>query len=184
MKQKILAALGLIAVGVVGRLLPHLPNATPVTAIARVAAAQLGKKWAIVITLITLVVSDSIIGWYDWRLMLSVYASFAVIAYASWVVYIMQKAWASALFTAMAPLFFFFTTNTAVWALSAWYPKTIAGLLFCYAAGLPFLGAMIVGDGAYMLLVMIVRYAPQLVQKMKIDLKALRSFSSSAFRRC
>jgi hypothetical protein len=43
-------------------------------------------------------------------------------------------------------LVFFLTTNGAYWFLSNDYPHTAAGLLACYAAGLPFYRWMPVGD--------------------------------------
>jgi hypothetical protein len=41
---------------------------------------------------------------------------------------------------------FFAVSNFAVWACWAMYPKTIAGLVTCYAAGLPFFRRGIAGD--------------------------------------
>lgn len=41
---------------------------------------------------------------------------------------------------------FFLVSNFGVWAESTMYPKTVAGLLGCYTAGLPFFGNTILGD--------------------------------------
>jgi hypothetical protein len=41
---------------------------------------------------------------------------------------------------------FFVASNFAVWACWAMYPKTLAGLMTCYAAGLPFFRRGIAGD--------------------------------------
>jgi hypothetical protein len=41
---------------------------------------------------------------------------------------------------------FFVVSNFAVWACWDMYPKTIAGLMTCYAAGLPFFRRGIAGD--------------------------------------
>ena len=43
-------------------------------------------------------------------------------------------------------LLFFAVTNLAVWAFSAMYPHTAAGLAACYAAALPFLPQTVIGD--------------------------------------
>ena len=45
---------------------------------------------------------------------------------------------------------FFFTTNLAVWVFQSDYPKTFAGLVECYAAGVPFFRAMLAGDLYYL----------------------------------
>lgn len=41
---------------------------------------------------------------------------------------------------------FFVVSNFAVWACWAMYPKTLAGLMACYAAGIPFFRRGIAGD--------------------------------------
>ena len=41
---------------------------------------------------------------------------------------------------------FFVVSNFAVWAGWAMYPKTLSGLITCYAAGLPFLRRGVAGD--------------------------------------
>ena len=41
---------------------------------------------------------------------------------------------------------FFVVSNFAVWACWAMYPKTLSGLMTCYAAGLPFFRRGIAGD--------------------------------------
>jgi hypothetical protein len=48
-------------------------------------------------------------------------------------------------------LVFFLATNFAHWCLSNDYPHTVAGLLACYTAGLPFYRWMPVGDVAWSL---------------------------------
>jgi len=41
---------------------------------------------------------------------------------------------------------FFIVSNFGVWAAYNMYPKTMAGLMFCYAAGIPFYQHRILGD--------------------------------------
>jgi hypothetical protein len=41
---------------------------------------------------------------------------------------------------------FFVITNFAVWAFGTMYPKTVSGLMTCYAAGLPFFRRGLAGD--------------------------------------
>ncbi len=51
---------------------------------------------------------------------------------------------------AVAPaLVFFVTVNFAVWLWSSYYQPTVAGLVQCYAAAVPFLVKMLVGDLFY-----------------------------------
>ncbi len=41
---------------------------------------------------------------------------------------------------------FFVLSNFAVWASGSMYPKTVSGLMTCYAAGLPFFRRALGGD--------------------------------------
>jgi hypothetical protein len=41
---------------------------------------------------------------------------------------------------------FFLVSNFAVWASGTMYPKTVSGLMTCYAAGVPFFRRGLVGD--------------------------------------
>ncbi len=143
-----LSILGLVALGFLGRLAPHPPNTTPVTAIAFAAGKYVGAKWAIAIPLIVMVISDAVIGFYDWKVLVSVYGSFAIIGCVS--ILARSKPPAVTILLVMASsLFFFLITNFAVWATSTWYPHTTAGLITAYAAGLPFLRNMFIGDVFY-----------------------------------
>jgi hypothetical protein len=44
---------------------------------------------------------------------------------------------------------FFVVTNFAVWAIGGFYPKTIAGLVNCFIAGVPFFWNTLAGDALY-----------------------------------
>ena len=54
--------MGLILMGTVARLVPHLPNVTPLTAIALFGGAYLPRRWAIALPLATVAASDLVLG--------------------------------------------------------------------------------------------------------------------------
>lgn len=141
---------GLIALGAGSRLIPHLPNMTALSAVALKSRARFGTI-GIMIPLASLLLSDLVIGFYNWRLLLSVYASFALISVlgrflpGASTIHIVSA-------SALSSTLFFLITNTVVWASSIWYPHTTSGLLTCLVAGLPFYGAMLVSDLAASLL--------------------------------
>lgn len=140
--------LGLIALGALGRLAPHLPNATPLTALIRASRARLGTAWSVAIPLVTLVLTDAALGFYDWRMLVSVYGSFLCIALLNSV---LDHSYRDSLFLGtVGSLFFFLSTNAAVWAFSPWYAHTLSGLMEAYLLGLPFFAYMVIGDLCYL----------------------------------
>jgi len=149
MPTKLLSVVTLIGVGIVGRLIPHLPNATPITATTLAASKYVGRTSAILIPIITMLISDAIIGFYDWRILISVYVSFILISILGIVARKYPKLLPTGLVLISASLVFFLVSNFSVWLFSPWYEKSISGLLYCYTLGLPFLRNMLLGDIAY-----------------------------------
>ncbi len=149
--QIILIACALISFGIMIRLMPHAPNATPIAALAFVGSLYLGRRWSIILPLVALLLSDLLIGFYDWRIMLSVYGSFILIGFLSWVCRKYNSFSSVGVTVVASSLVFFLFTNAAVWLFSPWYEKSIFGLLYAYELGLPFLRNMLLGDIAYTL---------------------------------
>ncbi|MDD5290359.1 MAG: hypothetical protein PHT40_04170 [Patescibacteria group bacterium] len=148
-KNKILIILSLLGLGALARLIPHAPNFAPVAGIAIAASLCLNKKWSIILPITAMLISDLFIGFYDWKLMAVVYVSFGLIGIFSW--WLKRHAnFLNVVTTSLgASIFFFFSTNLAVWVFSAWYPKTWAGLMLCLEMGLPFFRNTLMGDLFY-----------------------------------
>ena len=149
MHKKFLAIAGLIGVGVAGRLLPHVPNATPITAITLAANKHVGRMWSFIVPITAMVISDAFIGFYDWRILASVYGSFLLIGCISQYMRKNSNPLTITLLAVAASIVFFLVTNFTVWLFSPWYEKSISGLLYCYTLGIPFLRNMLIGDIAY-----------------------------------
>ena len=127
----------------------HVFNFNAVMSAGLFAGAFLGtRRVGIVIPLIAMLLTDAVIGFYDWHLMLFVYGSLAMAAVIGrWY----AKNATLPRFTASVlggSLMFFLVTNGAVWffAGDAIYPHTLAGLVQCYTAGLPFYKNTLAGD--------------------------------------
>src|SRR5262245_36664773 len=145
-RAELALATGLVALDVVARLAPHAPNFTPVAASALFAGAVLrSRALALAVPLAAMVVSDLVLGWHDWRVMGVVYASLALpVLLGMW-----GRTRAAIVLVPLAvssSLFFFATTNFAVWAFSGMYTHDLAGLVQCYTAALPFLQNTVIGD--------------------------------------
>lgn len=139
----------LILLGVLTRILPHAPNFTAVAAVALFSGYYIkNKKLAFAAPIIIMLLSDWKIGFYQWQIMASVYASFAIVALLG--VLIKNKKWYFALPTSLAgTIIFFLVTNYAVWQFGTWYPHTFAGLIESYVSGLPFIKNSFAGDLIY-----------------------------------
>ncbi|MEK9176791.1 MAG: DUF6580 family putative transport protein [Patescibacteria group bacterium] len=154
MWKKTAAACGLVLIGIAGRLIPHLPNASPINAIAIAAGKYLGRGWSVAIPLAAMLASDAIIGFYDLRILASVYGSFMLVGWLSELARRYSGPLSTVIVALVAPLVFFLITNTAVWAYSPWYEKSAEGLFLSYSLGLPFMRNMLVGDLIYVPLIL------------------------------
>lgn len=148
-KYLILATATLLTVGLLSRLLPHAPNATATIALALIASRYLGRRVAVFLPLATLFLSDLVLGFYNWHIMLAVYGSFVLAAALSWLAKRHRSPLGVVTLILGGDVLFFLVTNGVVWLYSAWYAKTFAGLMYAYTLGLPFLRNMFLGDLFY-----------------------------------
>lgn len=140
----------LIVGAVLSRLLPHPPNFTPITAIALFAGMYFDRKYAVILPLIILAMSDYVIGFYSgWYW---VYGSFMLIGLLS--------IWLRGNFgptqvmltSTTGSIIFYLVTNFGVWLTSGMYPMTEVGLFECYVAAIPFFRNTFLGDLVYTVL--------------------------------
>ena len=147
--KKIFFATILIGLAIAFRTIIHVaPNVEYVTAASLLAGVYLGKKYAVLIPFIIMVLSDTLIGntnifIFTW----SAYVSIGLIGQMGLMGKnkIILRATGTGI---LAGLFFFAWTNFGVWALDSWgmYPRTIGGLMQAYVMGLPFLKMTLLGN--------------------------------------
>ncbi len=147
-KTRFLVIIGMILAAMFSRLIPHPPNFVPLSAIALFSGAYFSsKKQAFILPLLALFFSDLILGFHS--TMPVTYLSFVLIIFLGF--WLKEKK--SAIYIAEASvassLLFFIITNLGVWAFTQLYPKTIAGLLTCYVAAIPFFHNALLGDLFY-----------------------------------
>lgn len=158
-------AIFLILATVILRILPHLPNFTPVTAIALFGGAYLGKRAAIMLPLLAIIISDYLmlyIGPYGkgfgqflppsdlfYSTILFVWGSFLISSLIG--IWIRKKKTLGrvAFGGILASLQFFIITNFGVWLVDNLYPRTLDGLIQSYVMGLPFYRGTFLGDLFY-----------------------------------
>ena len=130
----------LIVTGVVTRWVPHPPNFSALMAVALFAGYAFSGPLALAIPLASAFLGDLFLGFHD--LMAVVYLSLLVmVAIGRWLPELDRRVqtWAGwALNGLVGSVFFFLTTNFAVWWTSGMYPHTQEGLTSCFVLGIPF----------------------------------------------
>lgn len=118
------------------RWMPHAPNFTPLLAMSLWLGSQkLAKKTSAIILISSLLLSDWVLGFHD--LMPVVYGSLLIAMFAGDLLKNKNYfAWMTA--GLISSVFFFITTNLAVWYNSGLYPRTTEGLVECFTLAIPF----------------------------------------------
>jgi hypothetical protein len=143
------------------RIIPHMPNFSPLGAIGLFGAAYFTKKWqAFFIPITATWLSDLFInnviyaqyypkftwfyqGFY-WQ-----YGSYLLITLAG--IFILKKITPQRVIAGAlaSTTIFFLVSNFGCWIGSTTYSQNFTGLLTCYAAGIPFLKGTLLGDLFY-----------------------------------
>ena len=147
--MKLVFALAFIIFAFTARFLEHAPNFVPIGALALWSGVYLSKKYSLFIPLLVMFLSDVLIGFYDWKVMSSVYAGFAIMGLLGWWAR-REKSVGNILFASLGgAVIFYIITNFAVWATSTWYSHNLYGLLSSYTLALPFFRNSLMGDLFY-----------------------------------
>jgi len=139
----------LILVGFGARLLPHPANFTPIGALALFGGLYLPRRWSIIVPFAAMLLSDVVIGFYNWKIMIAVYASFIIMGLIGLAVRKNKKFAAILGGTLLGSIIFFVLTNAAVWIFGTMYTHNISGLVQSYTMALPFFKNSLLGDLFY-----------------------------------
>jgi len=148
--------IGLVAIGVCGRLWQPGWNVTPMAGIALAAGAVFANPLvAASVPLVALGVGNLVLPGYGSTAMAAVVGVATVwpVVLGRWLAPADARKpgrWIALAGSALASsLVFFLTTNLAHWWLTTDYPHTASGLAACFVAALPFYRWMPVGDVAW-----------------------------------
>jgi hypothetical protein len=147
-------ALILTAIGALFcRLVPHPPNMVPMGALAIYAGACLPRRWAWLVPVVVMALSDFVIDSVLGRPLLDVsrWIIYATVGATTLIGPLAKRAkvgpWLLPALSLTASAIFFITTNFGAWlSLTFAYPKTLAGLMAAYAAGVPFFQNTVLAD--------------------------------------
>jgi len=124
------------------------PNLELITTASVLAALIIGLRAALIVPIVTMVISDIIIG--NTSIFMFTWGAFAIIGLSATLLRkLSQKPKAQILysigFAAASSFMFFLITNFGVWA-QGWYPATLAGLADSYIMAIPFYRTMLIGN--------------------------------------
>ncbi len=146
-KLNIILGIALIALAALSRLIPHPMNFAPITAIALFGGVYFDKRFAPVLPLAALLISDYFLGFYDgiaW-----VYGSFLLVVALGMFISNRKSVPVIAGTTVASSILFFLITNFGVWQAGVLYMPNWNGLVECYIAAIPFFRNALIGDLFY-----------------------------------
>lgn len=151
----------MIMLAVFSRIIPIMPNFSPLGAVGLFGAAYFVKKWqAFFIPIVSIWLSDLFVnnviyagyfskfiwfyqGFY-WQ-----YGGYLLIVLAGILIFKKVNFHRVILGATASTAIFFLVSNFGVWASGTMYPSNFQGLITCYAAGIPFLKGTLMGDLFY-----------------------------------
>ena len=145
MRAKLITISGIIFALAIFRLLPHLPNVSPVAAMALFGGAYFAdKRMAFIVPFAALFLSDLFLGLHN--SMIFVYAGFALTVSVGFLLKNRVTVTNTALALVVSSVLFFLLTNFGAWMTSGVYVKSAEGLMQAYVAGIPFFQNSLLGN--------------------------------------
>ena len=139
----------LIFTAVLLRFLPHEPNFTPIAALALFGGTYLNKKYALVLPIAAMVVSDIFIGFDSWQSRLVVYGCFLIAGLIGFWIRRHKSFVAVAGGTLASSVIFYLVTNLVFLYPPTMYAHTWVGQIASYINALPFFRGTLLGDLFY-----------------------------------
>ena len=154
MNKKIITICTLIAVAALSRLLPHLPNFSPIAAIALFGGAFFSNRiLAFVVPFAALILSDLFLDKYPMAEMLPVYGSFALVVWLGFYLQKNKSALRIAGLSLVSSVLFYAITNFVFLypegSINMMYPHTFVGMMESYTMAIPFFQNTLMGDLFY-----------------------------------
>lgn len=173
-----------LLIGIVSRIVPHVPNFTPIGAMAIFTGVLFRNKLgALALVLGTLFVSDLLLNnlvyaeYYEGFTLFTggafwIYGGFAAMIFIAPLLIKKLKAMPIVITSLLGSVLFFVLSNFGVFLASTMYSKDLSGLIATYTAAIPFFGGTMAGD-LFFCAVMFGAYAMVSKKSLKaVELKA------------
>lgn len=124
----------ILVIGVLTRFADHAPNFTPAVALALFGGVYLPRKFALIVPILFMFISDLVIGFHN-----TMFFTWGSVFLISWIgIWVRErKNFPVFMMSGVASaVLFFIVTNLGAWPTL--YPMTWQGLVECYVAAIPF----------------------------------------------
>ncbi len=147
-----------IIIGILGRLIPHPANVTPLNSLCLFAGSKLSRLMAIITMLLCILISDLGLAYLKGY---PLFGSWTFFTYSGFAVIVLLGAGLGKKFSNLklvmyvvgSSLGFWLWTNLGSWLMTPYYIKDMQGLITCYTAALPFLRNALFGDLVWMVVI-------------------------------
>ncbi len=140
-------AIVLLIIGMIARFVVHIPNFTPVIALALFSGTYLKSRYSVILPVLFMVVTDSVIGFHD--TILFTWGGVALIALMGHWLKRHKTASNTVMLSMSSAILFFIVTNFGTWLISGLYPMTLDGLKECFILAVPFFRATLISTLVY-----------------------------------
>jgi hypothetical protein len=135
-----------IVVGIFSRVIPHMPNFSPLVAVALFSGVYWNKKHGFLLPLGIYILSDLIIGLHN--TVFFTWSSIVVIYFLGTYLKNKRTVTSTIVYAFISSVIFFIITNFGVWAMG-WYPHTLNGFFQCFYLAIPFFRTSLLADLMY-----------------------------------
>lgn len=139
-----------IGVAVLSRVVPHIPNFTPIVGIALFLSYIWKTHISMLFVILSLFISNLILGYEVDMVQISVYIGLLfpsiVGIYLKKTNSLLSKYISLIVLSFSSSTFFFIITNFAVWLWSGMYTHDVNGFILCYEMAIPFYRNTLLGD--------------------------------------
>lgn len=139
----------MVLFGAILRVIPHPANFAPIGAVALFGGVYLNKRYALILPIAAMFISDIFIGFDSLQSRLMVYGSFLLIGLIALWVRKHKNIFSIAGGSLLGSVLFYLITNCVIFYSTRMYPHTIAGQIASYTNALPFFRNTVVGDLFY-----------------------------------
>jgi len=140
-------AILLLVLGIASRFIFHVPNFTPVIALALFGGVYLKRRQAILLPLALFAITDLFLGFHS--VMAFTWGSVVLIALAGLWLRDHKKVSTTVTTSLASSVGFFLITNLGVWMVGGLYPLSFAGLVECFTLAIPFFRSTLLSTLAY-----------------------------------